>query len=74
VLFRSAYRAKSAAISQLLRKDAAKVNSFQLSPEPLIGVDFEKGGRLHVKPSMLDREAQSAVIRQIQEVCAEGGQ
>jgi hypothetical protein len=70
----AAYRAKSAAISQLLIKDAARVNWVQLSPEPLIGVDFELGGRLHVKPALLCPEAQSAILRQIQQVCVRGMQ
>lgn len=68
----AAYRAKCAAVSQLLIKDAARVNSIQLTPDPLIGVDFEQGGRLHVKPEMLGADALSAIIRQIQQVC-EGG-
>jgi hypothetical protein len=60
------YRNKDAAINELLKAGRAFVNGVDWSaPDPIIGISFRSGGRLHTKLSALDLSAFRSVRLQL---------
>jgi hypothetical protein len=60
------YRIKAAAINILLAEGCAFVNDVNwAAPDPVIGVRFEGGGKLHTKLSCLDSGAFKSIRRQL---------
>jgi hypothetical protein len=63
---RICYRRKSETINALVRLRAASLCTVELSlEEPLIGVQFVGGGKLHTLPSNLDSEAREILAEQL---------
>jgi signal transduction histidine kinase len=63
---RICYRLKSETINALVRLHAASLCTIELSlEEPLIGVQFVGGGKLHTLPSNLDSEAREILQEQL---------
>jgi hypothetical protein len=63
------YRLKDAAINVLLEADMAFVNSVDWSQvDPIFGIQFVDGGKLHTKLSCLSSEALRNVRRQLPEI------
>jgi hypothetical protein len=62
---RNAYVMKSRAMCRLLEIDAAYVNMIEVKPNPVLGISFERGGKLRVRPADLNAEAKAIVIGQM---------
>jgi hypothetical protein len=63
----SVYREKDSAINYLLEAECAFVDSVDWSvPDPILGVTFVGGGRLHMKLSCLTSHALHSVRRQLE--------
>lgn len=65
---RRLYEIKHDSVSRLLTMDAARVNSFVTWPEPLLGLDLEGGGRIHIRPAGLSLEAMEVVVQQLEKM------